>query len=172
MAAKSKAKPKSRKRKPAAKSSKAAKSRKAARRGRKAGAIKYTPEMRQALMDEVKKADKAGLTRASVYAKMADRWNKKGNGHTYTAKQVGSTFLEMKQRMGYNKLVQPKKRPKRTKTHMAVEKATPDVIVSNFKDGIKSLEEALNQARAEADEANKRADELAAKLEAVRNAAA
>lgn len=67
------------------------------------GEIRYTADMKQRLMDEVKEADKAGIPRSHVFKALAKEWSKGKRGpHRFTEHQVSSQFHVLKTRFGYD----------------------------------------------------------------------
>ena len=63
---------------------------------------KYSPEMKAMIVAEIKKADKAGTTRAAVYARLAEKWTAQ-HGVEFKPRDVASTFHFYKKSLGYTK---------------------------------------------------------------------
>ena len=69
-------------------------------------AIKFTVEMRQRIVDSVLQADKAGLSRTSVFNSLAVEWST-ARRYKYSQHQVSSQFHLHKAELGYDKLSEP-----------------------------------------------------------------
>ena len=63
---------------------------------------KWTVEMQQLLIDEVREADRRGTARQAVYDRLAEQWSKEFPDENYTPHQVSSQFHLAKTRLGYD----------------------------------------------------------------------
>ena len=161
-------------------------SRKKARKAKRV--VKFSPEMRQRIVDEIKMADKAGVSRTSVFTSLAAEWTK-AHRYKYTQHQVSSQFHLHKKELGYDKLSEPSKSPTRGRAAKRAAKVSkpkakakpkvqsPKVIVSNLDvptsglaEQVRALEAELAAAMNDSSAATERAKVAANALQRVENA--
>ncbi len=121
---------------------------------RKGKPQKFTPAKKQAILDGVKAADKAGTQRKAVYVRLAETWTADHRTpFEYTAHQVASQFHVSKKRLGYD-VVSPdahmpakarsKARSKaRTKRLKAQSKSVQVPTASGFQNNLDSIQQAM-----------------------------
>lgn len=149
---------------------------------------KWTFEMQEQLVDEVREADRRGTARQAVYDRLAGEWSKAHRDELYTPHQVSSQFHLAKARFGYDVVKQAQgdakrvrkvsKPPTRTKGKVVLAPAEPLVDASGIVktvgafivEAIQAVNEALVEANERAEAAERERDEAQAALRKVQDA--